>query len=138
MDPTRTARIEWTGEGLQFTGGGTGPDTPVVKLDGDGAAGPSPMHALLVAAAACAGIDVVMILEKMRVSIDTFSIDASGERVDEPPRRFRSMKLVFRLGGDGIDQSKAERAVQLSVDKYCSVIHTLSPDIELDYEIELV
>ena len=95
------------------------------------------MHVLLLAAAACAGIDVVMILQKMRVTIDGFAIDATGERVDDPPRRYRSIKLVFKLAGKGLDRAKAERAVQLSVDKYCSVIHTLSPDVQLDYEIEL-
>ncbi len=137
MDSLRSAHLEWTGRGLHFRGRGTNPDTPLIDLDGDGGSGPSPMHVLLLAAAACAGIDVVMILGKMRVKIDGFSIDATGERVADPPKRFRAIKLVFKLAGDGLDRAKAERAVQLSVEKYCSVIHTLAPDVRLDYEIEL-
>ncbi len=137
MDSLRSAHVEWTGSGLQFRGRGTNPDTPIIELDGDAVSGPSPMQVLLLAAATCAGIDVVLILEKMRVKINGFSIDATGERVEDPPKRFRALKLVFKLAGDGLDRAKAERAVQLSVEKYCSVIHTLAPDVQLDYEIEL-
>ena len=96
------------------------------------------MDALLLACAGCAGADVVSILKKMKVGLETVSIDISGERRSDHPKRYTSVKYLFRFGGDGIELSKAERAVTLSLDKYCSVLHSLNPDIRVDHEIELL
>ena len=71
-----TVRVEWTGEGLAFNGGA--PDGPKVAVDGDGKAGPSPMTQLLMAVAGCMGIDVVMILEKGRVPLDSMAVTVEG------------------------------------------------------------
>ena len=137
MGPTRKVQLEWTGHGDAFRAVGVEPPSSQIVIDGDAIEGPSPMQVLLMAAGACSGIDIVMILQKMRVTIDQFSIDAIGERVEEHPRRYKSMKLIFKLRGDGIDRSKADRAAQLSVDKYCSVLRTLDPDMQLEYEVVL-
>ena len=67
MPDERAILLEWSGQGTRFEGGGTEPSTPAIVLDGDGAAGPSPMLTLLLACAACSGADVVTILRKMRV-----------------------------------------------------------------------
>ncbi len=83
------------------------------------------------------GIDVVIILEKMRVGLEGLSITVEGDRVAEPPRYFHRMRLRFRIRGD-VPHDKAERAVTLSCDKYCSVFHTLRNDIDIDTAIELV
>lgn len=137
MGSIRRVELEWTGSGISFIGGGTEPPSPRITVDGDGADGPSPMHLLLLAAGACSGIDIVMILEKMRVTIDRFTMEVVGERVDDDPRRYRSIKLIFRLSGDGLDRSKAERAAALSVEKYCSVVHSLDPGMSLEHEVEV-
>lgn len=137
MSDERAVRLSWTGEGLRFHGTGTLPATPAITLDGDGAAGPSPMLALLLAAAACSGADVVSILEKMRVSLRTLEIDVHGVRRTEDPRRYTEITFRFRLAGDGLDRAKAERAVHLSLEKYCSVVHSLRPDIAVRHEITL-
>ncbi len=112
---TRAVRLEWTGEGLRFRGGGTEPATPEIQLDGDGAVGPSPMQALLLSAAGCTGADVVVILEKMRVGLDRLSIDVIGTRRAEHPKRYESVSLTFQMSGAALDRTKAERAVALSV-----------------------
>ena len=137
MTQERAIRLEWTGEGLQFEGRGMDPPSPTITLDGDGATGPSPMLALLLAAASCSASDVVVIFRKMRIDLREVTVDVRGTRRDEEPRRYIAIHFRFRLAGDGLDRSKAERAVSLSLEKYCSVVHSLAPDIRIDHDIEL-
>lgn len=99
-------------------------------LDGNKAEGFSPTEALLSALGACMGIDVVIILEKMRAGFEGLSLTVEGERVAAPPRHFNRIRLSFRVRGD-VSPDKAERAVRLSLEKYCSVFHTLRPDIDI-------
>jgi putative redox protein len=134
---TRSIRLNWTGEGLQFEGFGGAPDTPPIMLDGEMKLGPTPMDTLLIACAGCAGADVVSILKKMKVNLESVSVEVSGERRAEHPKRYTALKYLFRFAGDGLDRTKAERAVTLSLEKYCSVLHSLNPDTQLDHEIEL-
>jgi putative redox protein len=132
---TRAIRLEWLGDGMRFRGGGTEPATPAVEIDGDGKAGPSPMITLLLAAAGCTGSDVVSILKKMRVELRRCVIDLRGTRREEEPRRYVALHYRYVLSGDGLDRVKAERAVKLSIEKYCSVLHTLAPDLAVSYDI---
>lgn len=122
---------------MRFTGGGTEPRTPPIVIDGDGTAGPSPMLALLLACAGCSGADVVTILQKMRVRLTALSIDVEGTRRAEEPRRYVAVRFVYQLSGDGLDRAKVERAVELSLEKYCSVVHSLAPDMAITHEIRL-
>jgi putative redox protein len=122
---------------LRFQGFGLDPVTPPITLDGDAKAGPTPMDTLLLASAGCAGADVVSILRKMKVELEAVSVDVLGERRAEHPKRYTELKYVFRFSGAGLDRPKAERAVNLSLQKYCSVLHSLAPDIRVDHEIEL-
>jgi putative redox protein len=131
---TKRATLTWQ-EGLRFTGGE--PGGAVITLDGDNAAGPGPMLTLLLAAAACTGSDVVAILEKMRVGLRELRIEVSGTRREEEPRRYVAIHLDYRLGGEDIDPGKARRAIDLSLEKYCSVIHSLAPDIAVTYALSL-
>jgi len=135
---TRAVTLEWAGRDLKFRGEGTEPVTAEIAIDGDGETGPSPMQALLLACAGCSGADVVVILEKMRVRLTRLSIDVSGVRRDDDPKRYTSLEFRFSMSGDGLDAAKAERAVRLSLDKYCSVVHSLAPDITVGHRIDLV
>ena len=136
MPDTRAVRLDWTGEGLRFQGGGTDPTTPQVELDGDNGTGPSPMLALLLAIAGCTGADVVVILKKMRAGLECLSIEVAGVRRDEHPKRYQSVALRFSMSGTALDRAKAERAVGLSIDKYCSVLHSLDAAIDVSYTID--
>jgi putative redox protein len=131
---TKTATLSWLG-GMQFESEAPGGSTLV--LDGKAKAGVSPVVALLLSAAACSGADVVMIMEKMRVELTEFSIEARGVRRAEEPRRYLSMHFVFRLRGEGLDEAKARRAVELSLEKYCSVVASLADDLPVTYDVEL-
>ena len=138
MPQQRAVRLEWSGDRLRFTGGGTDPQTPPITIDGDGNEGPSPMLALLLAAAGCSAADVVVILKKMRVDLAHLSVEVRGTRRDEEPRRYTDITFRFRAGGSNLGRDQLERAVELSLGKYCSVVHSLAADIEVRHEIELV
>lgn len=137
QDPVRSVRLEWTGEAMRFRGGGTRPETPPIDIDGDNTSAPGPMLVLLLAVAGCTGSDIVQMLVKMRVELTELSIEVEGVRRDDDPRRYDSVHLKYRISGRGLDDSKAERAVSLSVEKYCSVMHTLAPDIAVSYAVEI-
>ena len=90
---------------------------------------------LLCAAGGCSGADVVSILEKKRIVLTRCFIEVGGIRREDYPRRFTSMWLRFTLAGKGLTRAAAEQAVELSRTKYCSVLLSLNPDIEVKTEI---
>ena len=131
---TKHVVLEWTG-GMCFDG--RIPDGPAIVIDADNAAGPGPMAALLLAAAGCSATDVVIILGKMRAGLEGLRVEAAGVRREEEPRRYVSMALTFHARGSGLDEAKVRRAIDLSIEKYCSVIHSLAPDIRVTYDLRL-
>jgi putative redox protein len=130
----KTASLEWRGD-LRFEGGA--PGGPVALIDGDNLTAPGPMLTLLLAAASCTGADIVTILDKMRVRLRGLRLDARGTRREEEPRRYLAMHFDYRISADALDEAKARRAVELSVTKYCSVLHSLAPDLRVTYDIHL-
>ena len=113
------------------------PGRPAVLVDGDSAVAVSPVELLLVAAATCTATDVVSILEKQRVRLRSLEVGLRGTRRDEHPRRYTALHFVFSLSGDGADDVKARRAIDLSLEKYCSVVASLAPDIRVTYDVAL-
>jgi putative redox protein len=131
---TKHISLAWQG-GLVFRGGE--PGGPETTIDGDNAGAPGPMLTLLLAAAACTGSDVVVILEKMRVGLREVRIEASGVRREQEPRRYTGIHLEYHLRGEGLDAAKARRAIDLSITKYCSVVNSLAPDIRVTHGVSL-
>ncbi|MES2591685.1 MAG: OsmC family protein [Bacteroidota bacterium] len=87
--------------------------------------GVRPMQMLLMGLGGCSAVDVVMILNKQKQTIESFEISIDGEREKvKEPSLWENIQLHFKLRGK-IEKEKAERAVQLSMDKYCSVSKTL-------------
>jgi putative redox protein len=134
MQETKRITLDWQQE-LLFVGGA--PGGPLATIDADNAAAPGPMLSLLLAAGSCSGSDVVVILRKMRVQLRQLRIEVSGQRREQEPRRYTAIHFDYHIGGDGLDEAKATRAVSLSVEKYCSVIHSLAPDIAITYAVAL-
>ena len=128
--PPVTLELIWSRD-LQFAAT-SGSNALVV--DGDSAAGPSPVQLLAIALAACMATDVVDILRKGRHTITAFRCTLRGERASEPPRRLLGVSIVFHLHG-AIPESAVERAITLSRDRYCSVWHSLRQDITLQTSI---
>jgi len=97
--------------------------------------GPTPKPLLLASLAGCTGMDVVAILKKMQVTYDSLTINVVGDTVDEHPKKFTQIHLIYTLKGTEIDREKVEKAVNLSQDKYCGVAATLKDAVKLSYEI---
>ena len=97
----------------------TSPETGGVNF------GVRPMQVLLMGLGGCSGIDIVMILKKQRQQVDNFSMKIEGERQSgKEPSLWKEVKIIFELKGN-IDPEKAQRACELSMNKYCSVAETL-------------
>ena len=122
--PAVRVELVWEGQ-LRFRGvAGTAP----MVVDSAGEAGPSPVQMLACALAGCMAVDVVHILEKGRLPLRALRADLVAERAPEDPRRLVSVDLRFTVTGD-VPEDRALRAVALSREKYCSVWHSLQPDI---------
>ncbi len=105
-------------------------------LDGDGAAGPSPVELLAAALAGCMAVDVVDIVTKGRHAIRSLRAELAAERAADPPRRVTAVRLHFVLSGQ-VPTGAVDRALQLSRDKYCSVWHSFRQDIPLAATFEV-
>jgi putative redox protein len=134
VQETKRVALTWQ-EGLRFTGAAL--EGPSTTIDGDNLAAPGPMLTLLLAAASCTGSDVIVILQKMRVELRQLRIDVTGVRREQEPRRYTAIHFDYHLGGEGLDQAKATRAIDLSLGKYCSVVNSLAPDIAITYALTL-
>jgi putative redox protein len=97
--------------------------------------GPRPKPLMMVALAGCTGMDVAAILRKMKEQIEEFSVEVEGDITEEHPKRFESMKIVYRIRGKEISRTNVEKAVYLSTTKYCGVSANYSKAFPIDYEI---
>ncbi len=102
------------------------------KSIGGDESGFRPMQLVLAAMGSCAGIDVVNILKKSRVDFDTLDVEVEGMRKQGTPSPFKAIRVVFTVRGRNVDFAKADKAVKLSVEKYCSVIASLDPAIKIE------
>ena len=132
----KRAQVKWV-DGLKFVGTDHGGhsivmDTPVISGGDDSAVAPGEL--VLVSLGGCTGVDVVSVLKRMRVPFRDVKIDIEAEPVETHPKIYKWIKIIYRLFGVA-DKSKAEKAVKLSQDKYCSVAAMLSKSAEVRYEI---
>jgi putative redox protein len=98
-----------------------------------------PMQVMLASLGGCSGIDVVNILKKSRVDFDTVDVDVEGDReAGVEPSPFKRVKLTFKVTGRGVERSKVEKEVDLSVKKYCSAIASLDKGIVVETETQVV
>ncbi len=130
----RNATATWTG-GMTFRGGA--PGGPETVIDADGNDAPGPMITMLLTLASCSGADIVSLMPKMQVELERFTIAVRAERAPEHPRRWTKIHFTMTLGGAGLDETKARRAIDLSIEKYCSAINSLNPDIPVSYDLVL-
>jgi putative redox protein len=95
-----------------------------------------PMEMLMASLAGCSAIDVINILTKQKQTIDHFQMELEGDRTGGIPSPFTKIRVKFILKGD-IKESRLQKAIQLTKDKYCSVLHSLRTDIEIDYHYSI-
>jgi putative redox protein len=126
--------VTWQGEGRFDTGRSGG---PTARIDSSGETGQSPVDALLSALGTCTSVDVVEILKKRRTPVESLGVEVVGTRVESIPRRLQHVLLRFRIAGAGIEREHAERAIDLAVNKYCSVRDSLATDIGVEWTLDL-
>ena len=108
------------------------------QADGGHDGGMRPMQVLLAAMGGCSAVDVVTILRKQREDLKDLKITISGEREkDKAPSLYTEVPAHFKIFGN-VDKDKAEKAVALSVGKYCSVAKTLEKSAKITYSIEVI
>jgi putative redox protein len=135
MTAAREGVLRWTGEGLAFSGQiGSG---PTVTIDSASKGGPSSTDSLLLGLMGCMSIDVLMVLQKGRVTVNSLETRAEADRAPEAPRFFTRVRLTFVLDGpQPEDRPKVDRAIELSREKYCSVLHSLRSDLVFETAVE--
>lgn len=99
--------------------------------------GPQPKGLLLSSLAGCTGMDVVSLLGKMKVPFDRFKLEIEGKLANDHPKCYTDILIRYIFHGDELDRGKIEKAVGLSVDKYCAVHYMLSKAANLRHEIVL-
>ena len=134
------ARARWV-EGMAFMGeAGSG---HAVMMDGAPEYGGRnigirPMEMLLIGLAGCTGFDVVQILKKGRENVTGCDVEVEAQRATEDPKVFTNIHIAYRISGDGLSQAKAERAVTLSKEKYCSASIMLGATAEMTYTLDVI
>lgn len=99
--------------------------------------GPRPKGLTLVSLIGCTGMDVISILGKMKIKVESFSVAASALLAEEHPKRFLSVKVTYTFEGAGLTPEPLRKAIALSEEKYCGVRATLSPTVTINHEIVL-
>ena len=119
---------------------GITPSGHALPLDTDNqrSSAPSPVELLLVALGSCTATDVASILAKKRQHVTSYMVEVSGQRRDEHPRSYTSMKVHHILTGRSISPKAVAAAIELSDTKYCSVAATLRPTVEIQTSFEII
>lgn len=104
-----------------------------IEIDGGG--GFNPKALLLSGLAGCAGIDVVMILEKMKVSFADLEIEAEADQTDTVPKIFKDILVTFHIKTDSENEDKVRKAIELSLEKYCGVAAMLKKNSDIRYNL---
>ena len=108
-------------------------DTPEAMGGND--RGPRPKPLMIVALAGCTGLDVVSILNKMRVPLDGFNVKVKSVLTDEDPKHYKSMHIVYEFWGHNLPMDKLTKAVELSQERYCGVSYMYKKIMEVTYEV---
>jgi len=127
-------------EGLSFEGlddNGHSLITDSSAESGGKNAGFRPMSLVLIGTGACTADNVVSMLRKMRQDVTGCTVELDSERADEAPKYFTRVHMRFTITGKALDPAKVERAMSLSVEKYCSATTMLSRTAEITHEYEI-
>ena len=134
------ATVSWAGR-MTFLGrAGSNHTVPMdagADFGGDSSA-TKPLELLLVALGGCTGMDVVSLLQKMRVPFTALEMRVRAERSEEHPKAYTRIDVEYVVSGTGIDEEKVQRAIELSQEKYCSVSAMLRKACPVGYTCRIV
>ena len=134
------AVVKWAG-GMTFVGESPSGHSVVMDAGADSGGndkGIRPMEMLLLGMGGCSSIDVMLILKKARQDVTDAWVELEGHRADDHPRYFNKIHAKFFIKGNNIAPSHVERAIQLSMDKYCSASVQLGALADITTEFEIV
>lgn len=132
-----TVTTIWQGN-MKFTS--DNPSGHSVQMDtspdfGGEESGLSPKAMMLSSLAGCTGLDVVSLLNKMRVNIGAFRIVVDAELTDEHPKYYHRVSVNYHFSGNELNQEKINKAVNLSVERYCGVMEMFRKFAEVETKI---
>lgn len=134
------ARVKWV-EGRTFVGQSESGHNVVLGTahgpDGQ-KPGPSPMELILIGTGGCSAFDVVHILEKGREAVEDCVVEIDADRADQDPKVFTRIHMHFVVKGRGLSAKKVERAIALSIEKYCSASAMLAKTAAITHDFEVV
>jgi putative redox protein len=108
------------------------------KININATAGFSPKALLLSGLAGCSGVDIVDILEKMRVPFSDLQIEVEADQTDTHPRVFSGIDISYRIRTGAENREKVVKAIDLSLEKYCGVAAMLRKNSEIRYTLHLL
>lgn len=133
------SRLTWTGDRCFLGQTESGHSIVIGTAHGDAPKpGPSAMELVLMGAGACSSYDVVSILEKGRQAVEDVIVELDADRAEEPPKVFTRIHLHFIVKGRALDPAKVARAIDLSVEKYCSATAMLEKTAKVSHDFEVV
>jgi putative redox protein len=100
--------------------------------------GPTPKPLLLMSLAGCTGMDVASLLKKMRLEVNDFDVNVSGELTEEHPKHYSDIHIEYLFKGKNLDKEKLEKAVNLSQERYCGVHFMLKQAAKITHNIEYI
>ncbi len=100
--------------------------------------GPRPKPLMLASLGGCTGVDVIMILKKMRIEPEYFNMQIIGDQAEEIPRKYEKIKIIYEFKGKDLPLDKLKQAIELSQDKYCGVSVVYRQAIDMSYEIRIL
>lgn len=112
-------------------------DQNSIEIDGNRKNGFGPKALLLSAVAGCSGIDVVDILQKMRVEFSGLEIDVEADQTNEHPKVYKDIHITYKLQTDPVNEEKVRKAIDLSLEKYCGVSAMLKKNSPIHYKLEI-
>ncbi|KAF0144274.1 MAG: putative redox protein [Nitrospirae bacterium] len=127
-------------DGLQFVAAATSGHAVVMDGDvevGGRDTGPRPMEMLLMGIGGCSGMDVISILKKKKQDVKGLEINVKGDKAENYPKKFTDINLEFVVRGKNISEDAVKRAVELSMEKYCSVKATLEGSAKITYNYRI-
>ena len=128
-------------KGLQFVGDSSSGHAIVMDgepSDGGHNTGPRPMELLLLGAGGCSGMDVISILKKKRQEVTGLEIRVKGEKAEDYPKKFTHITLEFIVKGRDISEEAVKKAIELSMNKYCSVKATLEGAAKIGFSYKII
>ncbi|HSW62581.1 MAG TPA: OsmC family protein [Dissulfurispiraceae bacterium] len=135
-----TARVKWTG-GMQFVGESETGHAIVLDAapdDGGADSGMRPMELLLIGVGSCSGMDIVSVLQKKRQKVTSLEVSVTGEKADTYPKRYTEINIEWIITGQDISEEAVKHAVDLSMEKYCSVKATLEHSAKVSFSYKIV